>query len=189
MGTDFGDLPRGRSWKPDFQHRSKKVCAVPSGLKQLSSTPAPVCRLLVVRSGIFWYHMALTASSAVESASQFLPMSSEQRASALPLEPSLEALLREVNCHEEIIMAFRVQEIYDRSLFVALESSEDGIRTTAQEAFGINPDKGFSHKRELAKVVKAWSTARLQTKQRRELAPPHVLMASQSPCSNVAGCL
>ena len=91
-----------------------------------------------------------------------LELLSAQRADAPPLEPSLEALLREVNCHEEVIMAFRVQEIVDRGLFVALDSSEEGIRKTAQEAFGIDPEKGFAHKRELAKVVKAWSTARVQ---------------------------
>ena len=59
-------------------------------------------------------------------------------------------------------MAFQVQEIVDRGLFVALDSSEAGIRKTAQEAFGIDPETGFAHKRELAKIVKAWSTARVQ---------------------------
>ena len=85
----------------------------------------------------------------------FLDMSSEQRSAAAPLEPSLEALLHEVNCHEEILMAFQLQEIVDRALFVALDSTEEGIRKTAQEAFGIDPEKGFAHKRELAKIVKA----------------------------------
>ena len=51
-----------------------------------------------------------------------LELSSAQRADAPPLEPSLEALLREVNCHEEVIMAFRVQEIVDRGLFVAVDA-------------------------------------------------------------------
>ena len=78
----------------------------------------------------------------------FLDMSSEQRSAAAPLEPSLEALLREVNCHEEILMAFRVQEIVDRGLFVALDSTEEGIRKTAQEAFGIDPEKGGLHTNE-----------------------------------------
>ena len=65
----------------------------------------------------------------------FLDMSSEQRSAAAPLEPSLEALFREVNFHDEILMVFQVQDIVDRGLFVALDSTEEGIRKTAQEAF------------------------------------------------------
>ena len=95
-------------------------------------------------------------------AAQFLQFSDEQKAAAQQLDPSLEALLREVNLNEELIMAFRVQEIHDRGLFVALDTSEEGLRKTAEEAFGVDPAKGFIHKRELAKIVKAWQTAKVQ---------------------------
>ena len=47
-------------------------------------------------------------------AAQFLQFTDEQKAAAQQLDPSLEALLREVNLNEELIMAFRVQEITDR---------------------------------------------------------------------------
>ena len=86
----------------------------------------------------------------------------EQKAAAQQLDPSLEALLREVNLNEELIMAFRVQEIHDRDTFVALDTSEEGLRKTAEEAFGVDPSKWFVHKRGLAKIVKAWQTAKVQ---------------------------
>ena len=90
-------------------------------------------------TAVTWYAVGTMSPSSLS----FLEMSESQRLSAPPLEPSLEALLREVNCHEEVLMAFRVQEIVDRGLFVALDSTEDGIRKTAQEAFGIDPEKGL----------------------------------------------
>ena len=97
-----------------------------------------------------------------DAAQQFLQFTDEQKSAAQQLDPSLEALLREVNLNEELIMAFRVQEIIDRVLFVALDTSEEGLRKTAEEAFGVDPAKGFVHKRELAKIVKAWHTAKVQ---------------------------
>ena len=54
-----------------------------------------------------------------------------------------------------LVMAFRVQEILDKELFVALDTTEEALRLTCKDAFGIDPSKGFTHKRELAKVVKA----------------------------------
>ena len=79
----------------------------------------------------------------------------EQKSAAQQLDPSLKALLKGVNLKEELIMAFRVQEIIDRGLFVALDTTEAGLRKTAEEAFAVDPAKGFVHKRELAKIVKA----------------------------------
>ena len=95
-------------------------------------------------------------------AALFMQFSDEQKAAAQQLDPSLEALLREVNLNEELIISFRVQEIHDRGLFVALDTSEESLRKTAEEAFGVDPAKGFVHKRELAKIVKAWHTAKVQ---------------------------
>ena len=90
------------------------------------------------------------------AAAQFLQFTYEQKSAAQELDPSLEALLREV------IVAFRVQEITDRGLFVALGTSEECLRKTAEESFGVDTTKGFIHKRELAKIVKAWETSKVQ---------------------------
>ena len=112
----------------------------------------------------------------------FLEMSPAQRSSAPPLEPSLEALLREVNCHEEFLMAFRVQETLDREFFVGLEPSEEGIRKTAQEPFDVDPANLFAHKREFAKIVKAWSTVRVQNEAKTKVDATPVRMGKQCQC-------
>ena len=36
------------------------------------------------------------------------------------LEPSIESLLRSVDLHEDLFMAFRVQRIKDRELFITM---------------------------------------------------------------------
>ena len=52
----------------------------------------------------------------------------------------------------------------DKELFVALDdTTEEALRTTCKEAFGIDPAKGFTHKRELGKVVKAWKDAKVHS--------------------------
>lgn len=88
-------------------------------------------------------------------------MTDEQIKSAKPLTPGLESLLRSVDLNEAVIMAFRVQEVLDKELFVALDSTEEDLRKTCEEAFGIIPSKNFTHKRELAKVIKAWKDAKV----------------------------
>ena len=74
---------------------------------------------------------------------------------------SLEALLRSVNLCEQLITAFRVQEITDREPYVALDTSEGSLSETCKEALGIDTSKGFAHKRELGKIIKAWSNAKV----------------------------
>ena len=49
-----------------------------------------------------------------------LEMSAEEKATAPPLEPAFESLLRSGNIHEDVIWACRVQDILDREVFVAL---------------------------------------------------------------------
>ena len=79
------------------------------------------------------------------------------------MEPALEALLRQVNLHEDVIWKFRINELCDRELFVAIDRDEDALRATMKSDFGLDPEKGFAHKREVAKVVKAWNTAKIQS--------------------------
>ena len=100
-----------------------------------------------------------SASSAVTQ--DFLQMTDQQIQNAKPLTPGLESLLRSVDLNESVIMAFRVQEVLDKELFVALDTTEEALRKTCEQAFGIDPSKSFLHKRELAKVVKAWKDAKV----------------------------
>ena len=81
-------------------------------------------------------------------------MLTEIQLSNLPqLEPALEALLRSADLHENLINLFRSRKILDCQLFVALDENETAIVRTLAE---------FEDKHELAKISKAWSTAKVQ---------------------------
>ena len=109
--------------------------------------------------------MALpTAASAFASSAvtqEFLQMTDEQIQKAKPLTPGLESLLRSVDLNESVVMAFHVQEVLDKELFVALDTTEEALRKTCEQGFGIDRSKSFLHKRELAKVVKTWEDAKV----------------------------
>ena len=58
-------------------------------------------------------------------------------------------------------MAMHVQQITDREVFVGLDPTEQVSRTACAEGCGIDPSKGLLRKREMAQLVKAWSTAKV----------------------------
>ena len=82
-------------------------------------------------------------------------MSEEEKATAPQLEPAFEAPLRSGNIHEEVMWACRVQDILDREVFVALHHTVEGFSQAVSAGLGIDPAVGFSHNREVAKMVKA----------------------------------
>ena len=51
----------------------------------------------------------------------------------------------------------------DRELFVAIDRDGDALRATMEKDFGLDPEKGFSYKREVAKIAKAWRIAKFQS--------------------------
>ena len=57
----------------------------------------------------------------------FLAVSEEQKATAKPLEPAFEALLRTVDLDEELIAILRVRNVLDREIFSSLEMNEEKI--------------------------------------------------------------
>ena len=59
-------------------------------------------------------------------------------------------------------MACRVQDILDREVFVSLHHTVEGFKEAVTAGLGINPAVGFSHSREMAKMVKAWHSAKVQ---------------------------
>ena len=91
-----------------------------------------------------------------------LEMSAEEKATAPQLEPAFEALLRSGNIHEGVILACRVQDILDREVCVSLHHTVAGFKEAVTAGIGINPAVGFSHSREMAKMVKAWNSAKVQ---------------------------
>ena len=77
----------------------------------------------------------------------------------------MESLLRSHNVHENVITACRCQDVLTRSAFINLDSTEEDLKQTAKEAFGINvrvSESSFPHKREMSKLISAWKEGRLQ---------------------------
>ena len=77
----------------------------------------------------------------------------EEKQGAPPLEPAFEALLRSGNIDEDVIMACRVQDILDREVFVSFHHTVEGFKEAVSAGLGIVPAMGFSHNREMAKMV------------------------------------
>ena len=93
----------------------------------------------------------------------------EIKAKFQPLEPAFENLLRSTNVHEDVLNALRMEEILDREMFISLDSTEEGFEKSAKEAFGVDPDKSFAHKKELAKLKKVWNQAKLQSEAKQKV--------------------
>ena len=114
---------------------------------------------------------AAAAVPAADTKPKFAQFSAEELANAPKLEPALEAVLRGARVDEHVISLFRVREILDREEFVNLHSSEEGMRQVVADpdAFGVNPEKGFVHAREMARIIKAWSNAKTQAETKQHV--------------------
>ena len=122
------------------------------------SSPVYACWVLCRTSVLLQLHWWLALAS-----SRLLSITEAKKASAMPMEPSLEALLRQVNLHEDVIWKFRVIELCGRELSVSIDRDEDALRETMKSDFGLDPLQDFVYKRELAKVLKAWNIAKVQS--------------------------
>ena len=92
----------------------------------------------------------------------FISFTAEEIANAPKLEPALEGLLLSANAKQQMICAFRVQEITSTNLMVALDSTEEGFMATCKQAFGIDTkSEEFAHKREWAKLNMVWKQTRI----------------------------
>ena len=97
----------------------------------------------------------------------FTTFSDAAKAAALQLEPTLEVALRKYDVHEDVITGFRCNRIKShriksQAVFVALDPTVEGLTDTLKEAFGVDPSKGFAHKRELAQLIAAWEESKVQ---------------------------
>ena len=135
-----------------------------------TTTPgaAPIAGIATLTPTIVSSVPSTASMNAPGASNLFVQYSAQELASAPPLDPLFEALLRSVNLCEELIGAFRVQEIIDRELSVALDTSEESLRDTCKEAFGVDSTKGFTHRRELGKVIKAWNNAKVHSDTKTE---------------------
>ena len=119
------------------------------------------------------------------STAKFCTCTAEQQATTPHLDPSLEAVLRSHGVHDEIIMNFRCNNVLSQAVFVALDSSEEGLRSMAKDAFGfdLSSEGGFIHKREMAKVIASWKEAQLQSETKAKVDT--VARAHGEPASNL----
>ena len=83
---------------------------------------------LQLPSKLFAYFLAYSIKM---STAKFCSFTAEQQATAPHLDPSLEAVLRSHGVHDEIIMNFRCNDVLSQAVFVALDSSEEGLRSMA----------------------------------------------------------
>ena len=84
-----------------------------------------------------------------------------QIAAAPPLEPAFDHLLRNSMTHDSIITILRVNEVTDLDAFVNMFDSEAALKEGAGD-LGIDMTAGgLPHKREFARVVTAWKTAKV----------------------------
>ena len=99
------------------------------------------------------------------STAKFCTFTAEQQGTAPHFDPSVEAVLRSHGVHDEIIMNFRRNNVLSQAVFVALDSSEEGLRSMTKYAFGIDlsSEGGFVHKREMAKVIASWKESQIQS--------------------------
>ena len=99
----------------------------------------------------------------------FTTFSDAAKAAALQLEPTLEAALRKYDVHEDITTGFRCNRLKSQAVFVVLDRTVEGLTDTLKEAFGVDPSKGFAHKRELAQLIAAWEESKVQCETKTEV--------------------
>ena len=79
------------------------------------------------------------------------------------MEPAFEHLLRTCGVHDSIIWTLRINDICDRWVFCSLDSTEEGLKTSALD-LGIDlVVGGLSHKRETARLITAWKQTKAQS--------------------------
>ena len=90
-----------------------------------------------------------------------IAINAEQLAKSPQLEPAFEHLLRNSNVHESIISTLRINAITDRDTFVHMFDSEAALKDGASDLGFDLTAGGLPHKREFARVVTSWKTAKV----------------------------
>ena len=85
-----------------------------------------------------------------------------QLGEASPLDPSLHHLLRDAKVDSATILAPSRCQITGRKTFAALDDTVEGLKTLAV-GIGIDlSEGGMRHKRDFARITKAWKKAKTQ---------------------------
>ena len=71
-----------------------------------------------------------------------------QRANAPLIEAGLEGILRDQKrcVKRSWFFLFRVHGVHTRDIFCGLDDTDSGFRTVCKEGFGVDTDKGFTHR-------------------------------------------
>ena len=108
-----------------------------------------------------------------------------QLADAPQLEPAFEHLLRNSSVHESIIQTLRVNAITDRDTFVNMFDSEAALKEGASDLGFDLTTGGSPHKREFARVVTSWKTAKVMSETKLQtdaVARAHGVPVTLLPC-------
>ena len=108
-----------------------------------------------------------------------------QLADAPQLEPAFEHLLRNSSVHESIIQTLRVNAITDRDTFVNMFDSEAALKEGASDLGFDLTSGGLPHKREFARVVTSWKTAKVMSETKLQtdaVARAHGVPVTLLPC-------
>ena len=114
-----------------------------------------------------------------------IAITAEQLAAAPQLEPAFEHLLRNSSTHESVINTLRVNEVVDRDTFVNMFDSESSLKDGASDLGFDLTNGGLPRKREFAKVVTAWKTARIMSETKLQtdaVARAHGVPVTLLPC-------
>ena len=109
----------------------------------------------------------------------------DQLADAPQLEPAFEHLLRNSSVHESIIQTLRVNAITDRDTFVNMFDSEAALKEGASDLGFDLTSGGLPHKREFARVVTSWKTAKVMSETKLQtdaVARAHGVPVTLLPC-------
>ena len=109
----------------------------------------------------------------------------EQIDAAPPLEPAFEHLLRNATVHESVIGTLRVNAITDRETFVNMYDAEAALKEGASDLGFDLSTGGLPHKREIARVVSAWKTAKVMAETKLQtdaVARAHGVPVILLPC-------
>ena len=108
-----------------------------------------------------------------------------QLADAPQLEPAFEHLLRNSSVHESVISTLRVNAITDRDTFVNMFDSDSALKEGASDLGFDLTTGGLPHKREFARVVTSWKTAKVMSETKLQtdaVARAHGVPVTLLPC-------
>ena len=111
--------------------------------------------------------------------------SAAQVSAAPQLEPAFEHLLRNSSVHESVIGTLRVNSITDRDTFVNMFDSEAALKEGASDLGFDLSTGGLAHKREFARVVTSWKTAKVMSETKLQtdaVARAHGVPVTLLPC-------